>query len=250
MNVFTGLSLFPDPHASIRPVAGADIEVLKKMPLFRELDASGLAALAARARLRRCLPREAIVQQDIATDGVYLITRGRAIVSVANRDGRSVTIRELGPGEIIGEISLLDGGVPSATVTAMTKTELVGIGRRSFLELLEQRPQIAVALLPVLASRLRRLTAWADDLAGLPLPARLAKCLLGMVSEHGQRVGPKRLRISQKVSQQELARRIGVTRESINKHLRRLERAGVTVQEAGYLIVTDLEQLQAAASVD
>ena len=223
-------------------------EVLKRIPLFRDLDGPALTFLAARARIRRCTPREEIVQQDIPAEAIYLIDRGRASVSVAGHDGPAVTLRELGPGEIIGEVSLLDGGAPSATVTALTRTELVAIDRRSFTELLERRPQIAGALLPVLASRLRRLTAWADDRAGLPLPARLAKCLLGLSADHGQWVGQSRLRIGLKISQEDLARRVGATRESVNKHLRRLERMNVVAKEVGYLIITDLARLQALAT--
>ena len=231
-------------------MVGVDANVLKRIPLFRALDAAALAFLTAQASFRRCAAREEIVQQDEPARAVYLIDRGRASVSVTGRDGRAVTIRELGPGEIIGEVSLLDGGPPSATVMALVKTDLVAIDRAAFTDLLEQRPQVAVALLPVLASRLRRLTSWADDLAGLPLPARLAKCLLGIVSDHGQSVGPSRLRINQKISQEDLARRVGVTRESVNKHLRRLERTGIVVKEAGYLVVTNLAELQASADAN
>jgi CRP/FNR family transcriptional regulator, cyclic AMP receptor protein len=228
-------------------VAGVDAEALRRIPFFQALDAPALAFLSQRARLRRCTPGQAIVQQDVPADAVYLIDRGRASVSVTGRDGRAMTLRELGPGEIIGEVSLLDGGPPSATVTALVKTELVAIDRASFTDLLAQRPQIAVALLPVLASRLRLLTTWVDDLAGLPLPARLAKCLLRIAADHGQNVGPARRRISQKISQEDLARRLGVTRESVNKHLRRLEKTNVIVKEAGYLVVTNLAALQASA---
>ncbi|HZL17578.1 MAG TPA: helix-turn-helix domain-containing protein, partial [Polyangia bacterium] len=63
----------------------------------------------------------------------------------------------------------------------------------------------------------------------------------------GQNVGPARRRISQKISQEDLARRLGVTRESVNKHLRRLEKTNVIVKEAGYLVVTNLAALQASA---
>jgi CRP/FNR family transcriptional regulator len=231
-------------------VSGVDVEPLRRIPLFKTLDEEAIATLAARARPRRCAPREAIVEQDVPAGAVYIIDRGRAVVSVMAPDGRAITIRELGPGEIIGEVSLLDGGPPSATVTAITRTELIAIDHASFRELLDQRPRIAVELLPLLASRLRRLTNWADDLAGLPLPARLAKCLLALAAEHGQPVGPKRLRIAQKLSQQDLARRLGVTRESVNKHLRRLERDGVVEQESGYLVLTDIGRLQGEARGD
>jgi CRP/FNR family transcriptional regulator, cyclic AMP receptor protein len=250
MNGFTGLSLFLEVRASMPGVSGVEIEPLRRIPLFKTLDEEALATLAERARIRHYDPRDAIVEQDVPASAVYIIDRGRAAVSVMARDGRAVTIRELGPGEIIGEVSLLDGGPPSATVTAITRTALIAIDRASFRDLLQQRPRIAVDLLPLLASRLRRLTAWADDLAGLPLPARLAKCLLGIVSEHGQQVGPKRIRIGQKLSQQDLARRLGVTRESVNKHIRRLERNGILEQENGYLVITDIARLQGETRVD
>jgi CRP-like cAMP-binding protein len=205
-----------------------------------------LASIGAVAKLRSYQPRQAVVMQDAPADALYLLDRGRASVSVVGRDGRAVTIGEMGPGEIIGEIALLDGGSRSATVTALTKLELISIDRDAFLRLLEARPRIALALLPVLAARLRRLTRWTDDYAALPVPARLAKCLLALCAEHGQQLGPSRFRIGIKVSQQELAMRIGVTRESANKHLRRFEDRGVITREAGHLVCLDLAGLREA----
>jgi CRP-like cAMP-binding protein len=231
-------------------VAAVDAQLIKNIALFRALDDAALAALAAQARVQRFARRDTIVEQGVPADAVYIVSRGRASVSVVGRDGRTVTLRELGPGEIIGEVSLFDGGPPSATVTALTDLELVVVDRGSFTILLERSPQIAVALLPVLASRLRRLTAWADDLAGLPVSARLAKCLLSILAEHGQATGPNRYRIGERISQQALAERIGVTRESINKHLKRLGRAGILVQEAGHLVITDRAALEAQAADD
>lgn len=234
-------------------MAAADdrlIQLLKNIALFRGLDDAALAALAAQARVQRCPQRHTIVTQGVPTDAVSIIGRGRASVSVMGRDGRTVTIRELGPGEIIGEVSLFDSGPPSATVTTLTEVDLVVLEGTSFRALLERRPQIAVALLLVLASRLRRLTTWADDLAGLSVGARLAKCLLNLLAEYGQKTGPGRYRISQRISQQQLADRNGVTRESINKHLKRMEAAGILVQEAGHIVIVDLPALEAEAASD
>ena len=228
-------------------MAIVEIEVFRKIPLFRNLDDETLSALAALARIRLCDAGETIVEQDLPADAVYVILNGSATVSVSTRDGRSLTLREIGRTEIIGEVSLLDGGLPSATVTAVKKTELISIDRRSFMSLVEERPKIAVALLPVLASRLRRLTAWADDLVGLPLPARVAKCLLGLLAVHGQQLGPSRIRIGERFSQEDLASMVGVTRESINKHLGRFERGGILTKESGYLVVVDSARLQAEA---
>ena len=231
-------------------MAAIELEIVRRIPLFRDLDADTLGLLAGLARLRRCLAGEEIVRKDVPADAVYVIVKGRASVSVAARDGRVLTLREIGESEIIGEVSLLDGGLPSATVTAVTNLELIVVERQSFLNLLEERPKIAVALLPVLASRLRRLTAWADDLAGLPLSARIARCLLGLLAAHGQELGPARSRIGRRFSQEDLARMVSATRESINKHLARLERDGILAKESGYLVIVDLPRLHLEARHD
>ena len=229
-------------------MAGINYGVLRQIPLFQELSDADLKYLAALARLRTYKARQIIVAQGEPAGALYLLCRGRVSVS-ASTDGRAVTIGELGPNEIIGEISLLDGGSPSATITAMTPIELVELDRRSFAELLDRRPRIAVALLPILAARLRRLTRWANEIAVLSVPERLAKCLVGMIAEQGQQVGPRRFRIAAKIFQTDLAMRVGVTRESVNKHLRRFERAEILVREAGHLVVTDLETLRAIARI-
>ena len=227
-------------------MVGVDIALLRQIPLFQSVDEADLQSLAALARLRTYRPREIIVAQGEPARALYVLCRGRVSVS-ASTDGRTVTIGELGRNEIIGEISLLDGGWPSATIAAMMEVEVVELDRASFLELLEQRPRIAVALLPILAGRLRRLTRWANEIAVLSAPERLAKCLVAMLAEQGQQVGLRRFRIGAKISQTELAMRVGVTRESVNKHIGRLERAGILVREAGHLVVTDLKTLRIVA---
>ena len=231
-------------------MAAIELEIVRRIPLFRDLDAETLCTLAGLAQIRRCVAGHKIVQQALPANGVYVIVKGRANVSVVAPDGRVLTLRDIGPDEIIGEVSLLDGGLPSATVTAITNLELIVVDRQSFLNLLEERPKIAVALLPVLAARLRRLTAWADDLAGLPLSARIAKCLLGLVATHGQELGPSRSRIGRRFSQEALASMVGATRESMNKHLGRLEREGILTKESGYLVIVDLPGLQVEAQHD
>jgi CRP/FNR family cyclic AMP-dependent transcriptional regulator len=229
-------------------VSGVDSEDLRRIPLFRDLERGALEPMADMARVRRCAPRDVLVTQDAPAEGLYLITRGRASVSVAGRDGAAVTIGELGIGEIVGEISLLDGGTASATVTAITLLDMISISRDAFLRLLEGHPRVAVSLLAVLAKRLRRLTRWVDDLAVLPVPSRLAKCLVALVAEHGQLIGPRRIRLGIRLSQQDLGMRIGVTRESINKHLRRWERSGILFKEAGHLVVIDIDKLRDLAA--
>jgi CRP-like cAMP-binding protein len=227
-------------------VAPVDTDVLRTLPIFSNLDANAIRGLAALAHSRRCNARDIIVEQDSPCDAVYVIIRGRASVSVAAPDGREVVLRDLGPADFIGEVSLFDGGVRSATVTALTSTDLVAIDRAPFLAFLERQPKVAISLLAVLASRLRRLTLQVDDLTGLSVRARLAKCLIGLSALHGQQLGQSRIRLALKLPQEALARRLAVTRESVNKHLRLFERDGVLSKENGYLIIVDLPKLHQA----
>lgn len=126
---------------------------------------------------------------------------------------------------------------------------MIGIPREGFLAFLGQHPHVSLSLLAVLASRLRRLTLLVDDLTGLSVRARLAKCLIGLASAHGHQVGPARIRLGQRISQESMARRVAVTRESINKHLRRLERGGILTKDNGYLVITDLSRLRIEADL-
>lgn len=228
-------------------MAPVDTDVLRTLPVFSNLDADAIRGLAALAYCRRCKARDVIVEQDSPCDAVYVIVGGRASVSVAAQDGREVVLRDVGEGDFIGEVSLFDGGLRSATVTALTPTELVAIGRAPFLAFLACQPKVAVSLLAVVASRLRRLTLQVDDLTGLPVRARLAKCLIGLSGLHGQELGRSRIRLGVKLPQEALARRLAVTRESVNKHLRHFEREGLLAKENGYLVVVDLPKLHREA---
>jgi CRP/FNR family transcriptional regulator, cyclic AMP receptor protein len=230
-------------------VPGLDAELLKRIPLFRDLPAPALTSIARLARVRTYAPQAVVVQQDDPSDGVYLINAGRLSVNVAAVDGRVTIIGTMGPGEIIGEISLLDGGPRSATVIAVSESELVAVDRDAFLALVQGQPSICLALMTVLAQRLRALTRWADDTVGLPVPARLAKRLIALVAESGQQTGPRRFRIGVKLSQTDLGTRVGATRESVNKHLRRWEQSRILEQESGHLVILDVERLREIAEL-
>ena len=109
-------------------MVGVDIALLRQIPLFQSVDEADLQSLAVLARLRTYRPREIIVAQGEPARALYVLCRGRVSVS-ASTGGRTVTIGELGRNEIIGEISLLDGGWPSATIAAMMEVEVVELDR-------------------------------------------------------------------------------------------------------------------------
>ena len=223
-------------------------EALKDVPVFREVDPAGLTELARLARARICRPHEVVVRQGDQGDCVFIISTGFLKVCVAGPSGSMSTLCVVGPGEIFGELSLLDGGPRSATVTAITRADLVALDREPFLELLASRPRVAIAIMEVLARRVRRLSERSDDLTGMRVGSRLAKQLLLLAENHAHQLGPTRLRLGVKLSQRELGELVGATRESVNKNLSALRDGGAVADDGGYVVITNLDLLRSIAA--
>jgi CRP/FNR family cyclic AMP-dependent transcriptional regulator len=216
--------------------------------VFREVDLAGLTELARLVRARVCRPHEVVVRQGDQGDCVFIINTGFLKVCVAGPSGSSSTLCVVGPGEIFGELSLLDGGPRSATVTAVTRAELVVLDRAPFLDLVASRPRVGIAIMEVLAGRVRRLSERSDDLTGLRVGSRLAKQLLTLAENHSHQLGPARLRLGVKLSQRELGEMVGATRESVNKNLSALRDGGVVADEGGYVVITNIDLLRSIAA--
>ena len=142
---------------------------------------------------------------------------GRLKVAAAGEDGKQTLLRIMDPGEVIGEISLLDSQPRSGTVTALDPAELLVIQRRDLIPFLEQHPKTAIKLLRALAERLRSISVQLEDRVFLNLPPRLAKKLLALSETYGQPVA-RGVRIDLKLKQGELGEMVRTSRESINKH--------------------------------
>lgn len=223
-------------------------DALKSVPIFEKVDTDALGEISALARLRLCRPHDEVVRQGDEADCVFIVHTGFLKVWVSGLNGSLSTLCVVGPGEIFGELSLLDGGPRSASVTAITRSELVVLDRAPFLKLLEQRPQVAIAIMQVMARRVRRLSERSDDLTGMRVGSRLAKQLLMLAENHAHQLGPARLRLSVKLSQRELGELCGATRESVNKNLSFLRDEGVVTDESGYVVITNLELLRSIAA--
>jgi CRP/FNR family cyclic AMP-dependent transcriptional regulator len=223
------------------------VDALARIPDFRMLGGEAMAALAAVAKFATYLRGQIVVLQGDAGNSLFAIDTGYLKVSVLGKSGTLSTLGVMGPGEVFGEMSLLDGGPRSATVTALTRSTLVTIDRQPFLDLVRAVSPIGAAMFELLARRLRVLTERSDDLTILSVGGRLAKQTLLLARRHGTPVGPGRLRVGIKLSQQELGEMIGATRESVNKHLRIWEDENVLKKEGGYLVILNLPLLQSMA---
>jgi CRP-like cAMP-binding protein len=222
------------------------VQALAGIWIFQGLAAEELGELAALARTRVYRARETIVEKGDAARQLYVLLRGRAKVATRGADGSDTGLNVMGPGEVFGEIGILDGQPRSATVTTLEECEMAVLEVESFRGFLAAHPGVAIKLLAVLAGRVRDLTTRLEDRTFLEVPARLAKQLLWLAENHGARSGSG-AQIELRLSQQELGDLIGATRESVNKYLSEWTRQGMLRQARDRLEIFELDALRAIA---
>lgn len=126
----------------------------------------------------------------------------------------------LGPGQIFGELAVIDRGPRAMDARAMEDSRVYALDGSVFWTMLENRPALARRLLELMARRLRRADAATQDLVFFDAPTRLARVLLRLAEEHGEQHGEgQEIRIAVRITQEEVAHMIGVTRESANRLL-------------------------------
>jgi CRP/FNR family transcriptional regulator, cyclic AMP receptor protein len=233
------------PTSIVRPrssTSGATdrASLLRNHPLFCELTPPILERISAYIK-RRSLPKGSTIFEK-GDDGVGLIgvVSGSVKISVTSADGRDIVLNIIRPGEVFGEIALLDGRARTANATAMSDCELIVIERREFIPFLRSEPDVTLKLMEILCSRLRKTSEQVQDVTFLNLSARLAKTLLRLTANAGPSMPTRKLAITQR----EISQIVGRSRESTNKRLRawakrgwiRLERGSVTVLKADKLV--------------
>lgn len=220
----------PDRHA-----------MLAAHPLFGALDLDAIERLACYARFKSVPAGTIVFQRGDPGESIFAVCSG--IVKISNRsaDGRDAVLNLIHPGDIFGEIALLDGEPRTADAQAVTDCELMVIERRDFVPLVARQPGLALKLIAMLCARIRRTSEQVEDVMFLPLPGRLAKTLLWLAGNSASRE-----RIS--ITQREIGQIIGMTRESTNKQLRAFEERNWIRLERGGIVILDSEPLAALAA--
>ena len=139
--------------ASIHAVAG-NAEFLKRVSWFQDLDNRSLEAISNAAVEQSYQPGQLIMRQGDTGVGAFIIRSGKVEI-IQERDGKEQKLATLGPGDVVGEMALLDEFPRSASVRAIEPTTALGIQRWHFKGILESHPQLALALLPILTRRIR-----------------------------------------------------------------------------------------------
>ena len=218
-------------------------EALRGCGLFGNADEQTLDALAAALRVRRFRKAETVFHQGDPGDALFIVASGSVKVVLPSDEGAEPAIVALlGPGELFGELAILDGAPHSATIVAIEPTETLVLHRDAFLALIDSEPALRRALLASLATEIRRLTGHVEDLHFLDLPGRLASRILRL-SVECEPDPDGAIRISWPYTQSELAGMIGGSRQSVNRLLADLADEGLVRIEHDVLVVTDRERL-------
>jgi CRP/FNR family transcriptional regulator, cyclic AMP receptor protein len=221
-------------------------DLLRGTYLFSRLEDDEADAILAYARIVPYAAGAEIFGKGAPGDSMMAVLSGHVRISAPSAEGREVVFNIMGPGEVFGEIALLDGGERTADAVAMSACQLLVVDRRSFLPILQRRPDLGIRLMVLLCERLRRTDEQVEDALFRHLENRLAKAVLRLARQHGSGGQPP-LRIDLALSQGELASIAGGSRESINKHLRAWQRAGIIALDHGGIVIRDLDALTALA---
>ncbi|MBU6430266.1 MAG: Crp/Fnr family transcriptional regulator, partial [Cyanobacteria bacterium REEB65] len=186
---------------------------LRQTALFVDLDDNELGAVGDLCR-QRTVPKGSIVfyEEDPGTS-CYMLCEGRIKIVVNSQDGREHILGILKPGDLFGEMSLLDGQPRSATAIAVEEAKVLVLQRDEFTNLVKANPSIALKLLVVLTRRLRQTDRHVESLAFLSAPGRVARLLLDLGKELGQST-PAGVSFETSMTRQEMANLTGTSRET------------------------------------
>jgi CRP/FNR family transcriptional regulator, cyclic AMP receptor protein len=213
--------------------------------LFRGLAPATLDRIARLCARRKYEPNAVIFSQSDPGDALFGVVTGSVRISASSPGGREVFLNIMEPGDTFGEIALLDGRPRTATASAMAASELFIVTREQFLGLLASDPVLIEHLLRLLCERLRWVSGFAEESALLSVPARLARRLLTLGKVHGHEIDSG---IELKVSQDEMARFLGLSRQIVNQHLQHWKASRWVSLGRGKIMILNARALEAVAN--
>jgi CRP-like cAMP-binding protein len=213
------------------------------IPFLRQLGPEDAAALLALIRHRKVRRTEPIMRAGAAGDEVMLVLSGRVKLVAYGADRREVVLGLRGPGELIGEMAALGSRRRTADAIAVDDVEAGMLRAEELRGFLKEHPDAALVLIRMLVSRLAEATRDVVDLATRDSVGRVAKRLLELSADHGAPVGGG-TRIELSLSQDELARWTGATRETVSRALRLMRQLGWVSTDHRTITVLDAQALR------
>jgi CRP/FNR family cyclic AMP-dependent transcriptional regulator len=209
--------------------------------LFGKLPPDDLDALLLHARLERFPAGRAIFAKGSPGRSMMVILKGSVRISTPSPAGPDIVLAILGPGEVFGEIALLDGADRTADARAVSDCELMVLDHRDFIPFLERRADLCLLLLRLLSQRLRQTDQQFEEVMFGRLDSRIAMTLVRLAHATSSRDDGV---VALHITQQELAGMVGAARESVNKQLQVWQKEGALKLGNRLIEIADIEMLE------
>ncbi len=224
------------------------VELLRSVPLFADLGEGELERFSQVAVPRSFPAGTRVFHEGDSSDACYIVSEGSFRVTREHSDGRAITLATLGPGEIFGELAMLDGDTRSASAESITDGTLLALPANDVRGLLARNPEIALKLVAGLVRRLRAANMRLSRQSFQTVPSRVAG-ILAQLSRDGQESGGdegdgEMSEVTIRMNQTDLAQLAGTSRESVSRFLAELERAGVVRSGRGRVTVLQPNKLR------
>ncbi len=197
-------------------------ELLASVELFGEMNEEEIDDLTAVAQIKKLEKDNTIFHAGDPADAVFVVASGRVKVVITSSDGKEFILTVLGAGQVFGEMALLESAPRSASVVTLSAVEVLVINRADFQRLLESSPRISLRLMAILSRRLRRANSKMESLAYMDVAGRLARYLLDLARDHGQRLGNGWV-VVRRPTHSDIAHSIGTSRETVSRLINEFE---------------------------
>jgi len=218
--------------------------LLQEHFLLRHLSAADLAKLADRSEVKSYAADAPIFSRGDAAQTMMVVVKGKVQISSPSFEGDKIIFAIMHPGDVFGEIALIDGHDRSTDASTIEATEVLVLQRDDFLKVLEHNAKLCIDLLRVMCTRIRRTNELLEDFSIIDLRRRLAK-RLSYLNEGTSRSGGAGLKMVVRVMQEELVAMMGISQhETILKQLSLWDQQGIISLEKGWITVRDQDALK------
>jgi CRP/FNR family transcriptional regulator, cyclic AMP receptor protein len=216
--------------------------LLREHVLLRDLPEDELDKLGTLAKVRTFDAGQTIFMKGDKARGMMVVLEGGVRIGASSPEGKEVVLNTIHPGEVFGEIALIDGVERTADAVTMEPTELLILDRKDFLPYLESQPKVCVRLLQLMCKRIRTTSEQLEDFSFLDLRRQIAKRLCFLAeTDYAEPDGQGGIVI--KITQHDLGAMMGTTREAVNKQLRLMIDEGLIEQQRGAIILHNPDNL-------
>src|SRR5450631_15233 len=212
--------------------------ILKMNPMFADLGPDELQRISHLCHTQHLAAGEVLFQKGDSGEALYGVRRGQVRIETGAPDGSRLTLNFMGPGDLFGEVAVLDGQERTADATAGEHTELFVLRQEDFLGHLEREPKVAIKIIKLLCQRIRWQSERMEESVLQPLPVRLARRLCALSEDFGSEVH---------ISQEQLGVFVGAARESVNRQLQLWRKEDILDLQRGRILLLNMNRLTAVA---